>query len=112
MMMPTKLATSCASSPHLFPRWVITQNRSISSSSKNFLLRDGIIFAQPSSDTYRTPDFGFTRLSFCYGFEDLRSAISQLTSRTCVGDWCLLEERSCSWPIGERFSCVLAFSRY
>ena len=41
------------------------QNRSISSSSEIFCSAMGIIFAQPSLDTYRTSDFGFTCLSFC-----------------------------------------------
>jgi hypothetical protein len=37
-----------------------SQNRSISSSSEIFCSAMGIIFAQPSLDTYRFSDFGFT----------------------------------------------------
>jgi len=48
--------------------------------------------------------------SFCHGFEDL-GHVSQLASRTRVGDWDFLEECSRSWLIGERFSSVFASSR-
>src|SRR5271170_3690800 len=54
---------------------------------------------------------GRSSRSFRYGLEDLRSTVSQPTSRTRVGDWDLLEECSCSWPIGGRSSSVFAYSR-
>ena len=74
-----------------------------------FLLAVEIIFAQISLETY-----GNSPLRPC-SVTVLRMGgqpISQLTSRTCVGDSCLLEERSCSCPLGGRFSSVLACSRH
>ena len=74
-----------------------------------FLRAVEIIFAQTSLETY-----GTSPLRPC-SVTVLRMGgqpISQLTSRTRVGDSCLLEERSCSCPLGGRFSSVLACSRH